>query len=91
MPAFQLSLSEGAKHHPFPQEALAKIRSFILPGHGQPASGQPFYLDIIKHLLLSCGDPDHAFQDVLVKGVPLGVETPTLRTGRMALEVRALR
>ena len=49
-------------------------------GHAPPASGQPFFLDIIHHLAQVAKDPDADYTHHLVEGVPLGVEEHTLQS-----------
>ena len=72
--------ASGAKQHPFPDSVLKEIRDFILPQHSQPDAGQPFFLDVIHKLLKDIQDVDSGYPVTLREGVPLGVDTPTLKS-----------
>ena len=87
VPAFQLSLSEGSKHHPFLQEAQEKIRSFILPGHGQPQDSPSIWTSSSTFCCrVGC------FPGCSCQRCPSGGgNTHSQIAGRLALEVRALR
>ena len=78
VPDFLASTASGAKQHPFPDSVLSEIRDFILPGHSQPDTGQPFFLDVIHSLLEEIHDVDSEYPVTLKEGVPLGVDTATL-------------
>ena len=80
VPDFLASTASGAKQHPFPDSVLQEIRNFVLPQHSQPDAGQPFFLDVIHRLLEDIHDVDSGFPVTLKEGVPLGVDTPTLKS-----------
>ncbi|CAE7700384.1 CML13 [Symbiodinium sp. KB8] len=80
VPDFLASTASGAKQHPFPDSVLKEIRDFILPKHSQPDAGQPFFLDVIHTLLKDIQDMDSGYPVTLKEGVPLGVDTPTLKS-----------
>ena len=44
------------------------------------APGQPFYLSVMSHLAALAGDNDADFPKVLEEGVPLGMDSLTLRS-----------
>ncbi|CAE7894142.1 Rbm17, partial [Symbiodinium necroappetens] len=80
VPEFLASTASGAKQHPFPDSVMKEIRDFILPEHSQPEAGQPFFLDVIHALLKDVRDVDSEYPITLKEGVPLGVDTPTLKS-----------
>ena len=64
-----------------PEDLLTNVRALICPASDSSCSpGQPFYLEHIQFLAQLAGDPDAAYCTTLKQGVPLGVDTPVLRS-----------
>ena len=75
------SIHKQEKVHPFPEDLLTNVRALICPASDSSCSpGQPFYLEHIQFLAQLAGDPDAAYCTTLKQGVPLGVDTPVLRS-----------
>ncbi|CAE6954665.1 LRRC45 [Symbiodinium sp. KB8] len=83
---FRANIASGAKHPPISdsdlEPFLSDLRSCLSVPEAEfqqllhvPA-GQPFRLFLLKALLSVANDPDTAFIDLLVSGVPLGVDEP---------------
>ncbi|CAE7737362.1 LRRC45 [Symbiodinium sp. KB8] len=83
---FRANIASGAKHPPISDSDLAPFLSDLRSCLGVPEAefqqllhvpaGQPFRLFLLKALLSVANDPDTAFIDLLVSGVPLGVDEP---------------
>ena len=73
---FRARLSSGSKSPPISDSDLTPfledLRSFLLL---RVPEGQPFRLFLLDALLAIVGDPDRPFVDLLVEGVPLGVDS----------------
>ena len=75
------SIHKQEKVHPFPEDLLTNVRALICPASDSSCSpGQPFYLEHIQFLAQLAGDPDADYCTTLKQGVPLGVDTPVLRS-----------
>ena len=75
------SIHKQEKVHPFPEDLLTNVRALICPASDSSCSpGQPFYLEHIQFLAQLAGDPDADYSTTLKQGVPLGVDTPVLRS-----------
>jgi len=76
------SIHRQDKHHPFPPDLLAQVRSLVPGSHRDtPFDGQPFFLDHLRSMAEIANDPDSQYFEVLKNGVPLGVKEP--RQGRV--------
>ena len=75
------SIHKQEKAHPFPEDLLQKVRALIGPASTSSCSpGQPFYLEHIQILAQLAEDRDSGYCTTLKQGVPLGVDTPVLRS-----------
>ena len=86
LPKFRANIASGAKNPPISDSDLSPflmdLRSCLGVSDAElqkllhvPA-GQPFRLFLLKELLSVANDPDTSFVDLLVSGVPLGVDEP---------------
>jgi len=78
-----VDLNKKGKQHPFPDWFLEDIVKILTGGHKVDTSikkGQPFRLGLIKHLLITAGDPDFDYMDKLAEGLNLGVTEPIPRS-----------
>ena len=83
---FRANLASGSKHKPIPESELAPFLSHLRSYYGMSQEdfqlllkvppGQPFRLFLLQALLSVARDPDVDFVDLLVSGVPLGVDEP---------------
>ena len=75
------SIHRQDKHHPFPPDLLAQVRSLVPGSHRDtPFDGQPFFLDHLRSMAEMANDPDSQYFEVLKTGVPLGVKEPPLKS-----------
>ena len=75
------SIHRQDKHHPFPPDLLAQVRSLVPGSHRDtPFDGQPFFLDHLRSMAEMANDPDSQYFGVLKNGVPLGVKEPPLKS-----------
>ena len=74
------SIANPSKSHPFPAPLLDEVRRIIGAPDVSCAPGQPFYLSVMSHLAALAGDNDADFPKVLEEGVPLGMDSLTLRS-----------
>ena len=75
------SIHRQDKHHPFPPDLLAQVRSLVPGSHRDtPFDGQPFFLDHLRSMAEMANDPDSQYFEVLKNGVPLGVKEPPLKS-----------
>ena len=71
------SIHKQEKAHPFPEDLLQKVRALICPTSSSSCSpGQPFYLEHSQTLAQLAEE----YCTTLKHGVPLGVDTPVLRS-----------
>ena len=83
---FRANIASGAKQPPISEGDLAPFLLDLRSCLDVPEAefqqllrvppGQPFRLFLLKALLSVSGDPDTGFIDLLVSGVPLGVDEP---------------
>ena len=77
--AVQMPISCGEKSHPFSEALLTQIRQCLgSTNEDKVADNQPFFLTLISRLAKQAGDPDWEYFFAVQKGVPLGVDEPTL-------------
>ena len=75
------SIHKQEKAHPFREDLLQQVRALICPTSPSSCSpGQPFYLEHIHTVAQLAEDRDSEYCTILQHGVPLGVDTPVLRS-----------
>ena len=86
LPKFRANIASGAKNPPISDSDLSPFLMDLCSCLGvsdaefqkllHVPAGQPFRLFLLKALLSVANDPDTSFVDLLVSGVPLGVDEP---------------